>query len=135
MRARFNELKKAVTTKHWPTKKSIAEKDKAILDLQTRLQTLDENTTPKVMKMKNSDIFVTKPRKGAKDASSNECAISGCENTNLDLIKCCLCGTLVCEDCSKVKVAKLRPLMNVCDTIYFTTMLFSAKLHSIVLKY
>ena len=120
MRARFNELKKSCDDQALAHEKSIAEKDKTILDLQTRLQKQDENTTPKVMKMKNSDIFVTKPRKGAKDASSNECALSGCENTNVDLIKCCLCGTLVCEDCSKVKVAKLRPLMNVCDTLYFT---------------
>ena len=120
MRARFNELKKDCDNQLLEHEKSIAEKDKTILELKTRLQKKDENTVPKVMKMKNIDIFVTKPRKGAKDASSNECAISGCENSNVDLIKCCMCRKLVCEDCSKVKVAKLRPLMNTCDTLYFT---------------
>ena len=63
---------------------------------------------------------MAKPRKGAKDVPANECAISGCENANMDMIKCCMCGNLSCEDCSKVKVAKLRPLMSQCDSLYFT---------------
>ena len=31
-----------------------------------------------------------------------------------------MCGKLVCDDCSGVKVCKLRPLMNQCSTLYFT---------------
>ena len=48
------------------------------------------------MKMKNDDVFVPKPRKGSK----------------------------VCEDCSGVRVAKLRPIMNQCSTLYFTCQTF-----------
>ena len=71
------------------------------------------------MKMTNDDAFVSKPRKGAK-GESNACEISGCSNINVDLIKCSMCGNLVCEDCTGVKVAKLRPVMNACSTLYFT---------------
>ena len=31
-----------------------------------------------------------------------------------------MCGKLVCDDCSGVKVSKLRPVMNQCSTLYFT---------------
>ena len=124
MRARFNELKKCCDDQMLAHEKSAADKDAIIMELKSRLEepcvTKDDTAAPKVIKMNNSDVFVTKPRKGAKDAPSNECAISGCDNVNVDMIKCCMCGNLVCEDCSKVKVAKLRPLMNQCDTLFFT---------------
>ena len=99
---------------------AIAEKDTVIQSERSKIAEFRNATAPKVMKMNNNDIFLTKPRKGAKDVPSNECAISGCDNANVDMIKCCMCGNLSCEDCSKVKVAKLRPLMNQCDTLYFT---------------
>ena len=67
--------------------------------------------------MCNKDPFVAKPKKGAKE--SNGCEVSGCDRSNIDLIKCNMCGNLVCEDCSGVKIAKLRPLMNQCTTLYF----------------
>ena len=37
----------------------------------------------------------------------------------MDLIKCSMCGHLVCDNCSGVKVSKLRPVMNQCSTLYF----------------
>ena len=98
--------------------KLLSEKDETIRDLNARL-TENADPQPNVMKMNNDDAFVSKPRKGAK-GESNACEISGCSNTNVDLIKCSMCGNLVCEDCTGVKVAKLRPVMNACSTLYFT---------------
>ena len=96
MRARFNELKKCCDDQMLAHEKNAAD---IILELKSRLEepcvTKDDTAAPKVIKMNNSDVFVTKLRKGAKDAPSNECAISGCDNVNVDMIKCCMCGNLV----------------------------------------
>ena len=92
----------------------MSEKEATINQLKKRLE------TPVVMKMDNEDIFVTKPKKGAKLVSTPECTVSGCEKTNLDLIKCNMCRKLVCDDCSGVKVSKLRPMMNQCGSLYFS---------------
>ena len=87
MRARFNELKKSCDDQIIAHEKSIAEKDETIQELKSMLQKQDENSVPKFMKMNNNDIFVAKLRKGAKDVHANKCAISRCENANMDMIK------------------------------------------------
>ena len=124
MRDRFNEMTKKCEEQKIEYDLIVAEKDKTIIELSAMLQNERtgeiEDDAPKVMKMNNMDIFVGKPRKGVKDKHPNECTASGCENTNVDMIKCCMCGDLSCEDCSKVKVSKLRPIMNQCDTLFFT---------------
>ena len=124
MRDRFNEMTKKCEEQKIEYDLIVAEKDKTITELSAMLHNEHtgeiEDDAPKVMKMNNMDIFVGKPRKGVKDVHSNECTASGCENTNVDMIKCCMCGDLSCEDCSKVKVSKLRPIMNQCDTLFFT---------------
>ena len=107
MKKRLQELKKEHEAE-------MSEKEATINQLKKRLE------TPVVMKMDNEDIFVTKPKKGAKLVSTPECTVSGCEKTNLDLIKCNMCRKLVCDDCSGVKVSKLRPVMNQCGSLYFT---------------
>ncbi len=83
---------------------------------------LTPEVSPVIMKMTNEDIFIAKPKKSTRNqkSSSDTCAISGCENMNIDLIKCNLCGNPICEDCSSVKFTKLRPVMNQCSTLYFT---------------
>ena len=122
---RLMDLNKALDAEKQAHAQSIKDKDSIIHDLKSELKKLraaktNDKTEPVAMKMNNTDIFVSKPRKGAKEVQSNGCAVSGCENINVDLIKCCMCEKLVCEDCSKVKVVKLRQLMNQCDTLYFT---------------
>ena len=115
MRARFNELKNDCDKQMMAFEEKIAEKDSTIKDLKQQIK------NPCVMKMNNEDPFVSKPRKNAKgEAESNGCKVTGCENINVDLIKCSMCGNLVCEDCSGVKVTKLRPIMNACSKLYFT---------------
>ena len=107
MRSRFNEMKKRCEEQA----KTLELRDEIIMDLKTREK-------PCVMKMSNEDTFVSKQRKGAT-GPTNECGMSGCEMTDIDLIRCGLCGTLVCEECSNVKISKLRPIMNQFKTLYF----------------
>ena len=115
MRARYNELKNHCEEQMVALEKTIAEKDATIEDLKNRVK------KPVVIKMNNEDPFVPKPRKNGKgETESNGCEVSGCGNTNVDLTKCSMCGNRVCEDCSGMKVAKLRPIMNACNKVYFT---------------
>ncbi len=90
--------------------------------LENRFSQETPDSRPAVMKMNNADIFIIKPKKSTKNPakpSTETCAISGCENNNSDLIKCNICGNAICEDCSSVKITKLRPIMNQCSTLYF----------------
>ena len=96
--------------------KILAEKDATIEDLNTRLT---QQAKPCVVKMCNKDIFVAKLKQNAK-GPTNGCEVSGCDRCDVDLMKCNMCGNLVCEECSGVKVGKLRPVMNSCRTLYFT---------------
>ena len=119
-RERLGELKKTSSSQREDLERQLSEKDEIIKELNARLL---ENAghKPVVMKMNNGDPFVPKPRKNTKgESESNGCEISGCSNINVDLTKCSMCGNLVCEDCSGVKVAKLRPIMNACSKLYFT---------------
>jgi uncharacterized coiled-coil protein SlyX len=117
MRDRALALSKKAETQKEEYEKILSEKDLAIKELTIRLQ-----KEPMPLKMNNDDIFIIKPKKGPKNqkASTETCTVSGCENTNADLIKCNLCGNHICEECSSVKFTKLRPVMNQCDTLYFT---------------
>ena len=101
------------------TKVCDAQKEKYESIIVQKDETINQLRRPVVMKMKNDDLFVAKPRKGSK-APPAQCSVSGCEKNNMDLIKCSMCGHLVCDDCSGVKVSKLRPVMNQCSTLYFT---------------
>ena len=115
MRARYNELKTNCDEQTLEFEKATIEKDATIEELKSQIE------RPCVMKLNNENLFVPKPRKNGKgESETNGCEISGCGSTNVDLVKCSMCGNLVCEDCSGVKVAKLRPIMNACNKLYFT---------------
>ena len=118
MRDRFNALQKKRDDEKAEHEKLVSEKDACIKELKARLEK-NVDSEPNVMKMCNKDPFVAKLRKGAK-GDAKGCEVSGCVNDNVDLIKCNMCGNLVCEDCSGVKITKLRPVMNQCATLYFT---------------
>ena len=113
MKARYNELRKSCNEQTIVHKKIMAEKDQTITELKTQVE------KPCVMKMCNEDAFVSKLRKGATGPTKG-CGVSGCDTKDVDLIRCGLCDTLVCEECSGVKIAKLRPIMNQCKTLYFS---------------
>ena len=116
MKARYAKMKKNCEEQKAEYEKTVAEKDRVINELMGS----DESTVPKLMKMNNEDVFVAKPKKGAKTVQSKGCSISGCENVSVELIKCNLCGNHVCEECCGVKFLKLRPVLNQCKTLYFT---------------
>ena len=118
MRKRFMELKKTCDDQMAKHVRVMGEKDAAIKELNTRLGKHAESR-PCMLKMCNEDVFVAKLKKGAKSPTKG-CEISGCDNSDVDLIKCNMCGNLVCEECSGAKVVKLRPIMNQCKTLYFT---------------
>ena len=114
MKKRYSEQKQINIDQKKEYETIISEMEATIKEVRERLG------KPTVIKMTNEDIFVAKAKKGTKVVSSPQCTVSGCEKTNIDLIKCNMCGKLVCDDCSGVKVSKLRPVMNQCSTLYFT---------------
>jgi hypothetical protein len=113
MRARFNELRKSCNEQTIEHEKSIAEKDETIKELNTRI------LKPYVAKLSNEDAFVSKPRKDTTGPTKG-CGVSGCDVKDVDFIRCSMCDTLVCEECSGVNIAKLRPIMKRCKTLYFS---------------
>ena len=114
MKKRYSEQKQINIDQKKEYETIISEMEATLKEVRERLG------KPTVIKMTNEDIFVAKAKKGTKVVSSPQCTVSGCEKTNIDLIKCNMCGKLVCDDCSGVKVSKLRPVMNQCSTLYFT---------------
>ena len=113
MRQRSIDLEKTRDSEKVEYERLLLEKDAMIKKLSARLEKQD------VMKMNNKDVFVPKLRRGTTGATKN-CEISGCSNYDVDLIKCNMCGVLACEECTGVKIAKLRPLMNQCKQLYIT---------------
>ena len=117
MKNRFSAMKKMYDDQAAEHDRKMAEKDATIDELKMRLS---GKVDPKpVMKMSNADPFVSKLKRGEK-GDSKGCQISGCGSINVDLIRCNMCGNLVCEGCSGVKFTKLRPIMSQCTSLYFT---------------
>ena len=113
MRERVTELQNLRDSEKAEYERVLLEKNTIIKDLSARLEKHD------VIKMNNQDIFVSKLRKGATGPIKC-CEISGCSNSDVDLVKCNMCGCLVCEECTGVKITKLRPIMNLCKQLYIT---------------
>ena len=76
-------------------------------------------------KMDNLDlIFAINPRISISISISIsidplQCEYTECNYTNVDLVRCDICGKWVCEECNDVAVSKLKPLMSKCKTLYF----------------
>ena len=114
-RIKYDELKINFDAQKQEHMKAKKENDAVIKEMREKCE------KPCVVKLNNEDAFVSKPRKNARgEQESNGCEVSGCASTNVDLIKCSQCGHLICEECSGVKVSKLRPIMNACSRIYIT---------------
>ena len=112
MRSRFTKLNESSEEQTTAHEKILAERDETIMELKAQVE------KPPAMKMSNEDAFVPKLRKGT--GPTNGCGVSGCDLNDVDLIRCSLCDTLVCEGCSGVTIAKLRPIMKQCKTLYFS---------------
>ena len=81
------------------------------------MESKTQKQKPFVMRMNNEDA--SKQKKGASGPTKG-CGVSGCDKSDVDLKKCSLCKTLVCEECSSTKITKLLPIMNQCKTLYFS---------------
>ena len=65
------------------------------------------------------EIFRNKPKKKINGSPEFNCEFTGCENDNVDMVKCNTCDKWVCEDCNDVPVAKLKIVMNKCKSVFF----------------
>ena len=113
MRQHSVDLQNTLDSERAEYDRLLSEKDAKIKELSARLEKQD------VMKMNNEDVFVPKLRKGASGPTKC-CEIPGCNKDDVDLIRCNMCGVLSCEECTGVKISKLRPIMNQCKQLYIT---------------
>ena len=77
----------------------------------------------KLTRRKSEEVIKTKSKAKRANADGQEdlqCEFAGCENKAEDaLIKCNACGKWICEACSGARIAKLKPCINNCGTIFF----------------
>ena len=103
----------------------IYEKDKDIASKMAIIQNHNQSSRLCVNKNSSKDCFRIMKSKKSRGTSKNitvdtlKCEYSNCNYTNVDLIKCNLCQKYVCEECNDVVVAKLKPIMSKCDSVYF----------------
>lgn len=104
--------------------KVLAEKDKIINELKQQLAgNVSCQTHPELRRVKSDEeMFRLKPKRTTKSAKHIElkCEFKDCNEKDVDLVKCCMCSTWVCESCNDVPVAKLKPIMNKCRSVLFT---------------
>ena len=112
-------------------RKVIVDNEKSIAEMEEKIQRygntnleISGNTSchPELRKV-NSDeeCFRLKPKRAAKVSKQAElkCEFKDCNEKDVDLVKCCMCSTWVCEACNDVQVAKLKPIMNKCQSVFF----------------
>ena len=117
----YNELKKRSGEEISIKENIINEKDKQISKLKEEIDKIGSksNATGLRRVKSNESVFRLKPKKGSKQTDPLKCEFEGCSEKSVDLIKCNMCETWVCENCNDVPVAKMKPIMNKCSTIYF----------------
>ena len=104
----------------------IQEKDANINSLKNTIKSM-ENEKVCCLRSATSDseMFKIKPKasgkKKKKDGTSIDikCEFTGCENDNIDLVKCNICEKWVCEDCNGIAVAKLKQVVDKCKNVFF----------------
>ena len=64
---------------------------------------------------------VVKTKSNAKSRKSEQLKCATCENNNEQhLIKCNSCSDWICDSCTDVGIAKIKPIINKCKSVYFT---------------
>ena len=63
--------------------------------------------------------FKERGRGSAKNLTINKCDNSACKSVNVDLVRCCVCSSYVCEKCNNIPVNKLKPVADKCSSMYF----------------
>ena len=84
--------------------------------------TVQKQSEVKLTRRLSEDDFKTRSKSKKAKAPEDElkCENHNCVNTNEDtLIKCHACSKWICETCSDARIAKLKPIMKNCDTLFF----------------
>ena len=107
----------------------ISTKEKLLTDKTVELEDLRNNAeqqvAPYLKREEDEDLFRSKPRRKGKNnttttADQLKCQFAECDNEDEDaLVKCNACNMWVCEGCHDVPIAKLKQVMNKCQTVYF----------------
>ena len=89
---------------------------------QEKLNLAQQNEV-KLARRKSEEMIRTKSKakKGNKGIVEElKCEFPECENKDEDaLIKCNSCGKWLCDTCSEARIAKIKPCINNCSTIFF----------------
>ena len=85
---------------------------------------MDQGKVTHLKRGENDELFRSKPKRRGKNntviTDPLKCQIAECDNDDEDaLVKCNGCGVWVCEGCHDVPIAKLKQVMNKCQTVYF----------------
>ena len=103
----------------------IQEKDRNIDTLKSKIKAIENEKVCCLRSgMSETEMFKIKPKQSVrkkKEGASIElkCEFTGCENDNIDLVKCNLCEKWVCEDCNDVNVGRLKQVVNKCKNVFF----------------
>ena len=94
------------------------------------IETQTDSSSFSMMRRSSEEFIRLKPpnKKQGKNKKQNNrnitdidnlmCEFNGCGGTNVDLIKCNGCEKWICEECNDVPVARLKPIMNKCRTVF-----------------
>ena len=106
----------------------ISAKEKLLMETNAELDSLrnvlGRGKRTHLTRGENEELFRSKPRRTGKKNTAIpdplKCQIAECDNDDGDaLVKCNGCGVWVCEGCHDVPIAKLKQVMNKCQTVYF----------------
>ena len=116
-----NNNKDSIITKQREELKRLS---KQIKDLQAEKgKLIGEQSIVKLKRKKSEEMIRTKSKaKPKKDTPAVElkCDLPQCVNNGVEsLIRCNACDKWVCEICSDLLIAKLKPTINKCSTIFF----------------
>ena len=89
---------------------------KSVLDNQDLVQ----SNVARLKKIAHDDeILRLRSKKKNSDGHDTLCEYKGCTEKSVDLIKCNVCDTWVCDKCSDLSIKKLKTLFNKCKTLHF----------------
>ena len=128
----------AITSQCDTTEQMIKDFELLKSEHQRVLQENDElrgiHCAPKLRRTASEETIrlITRSKKKTTTNTVIKCEMASCTNENeTAAIKCNACGTWVCETCSDVPIAKLKPVMNKCHSVYYACQgCASAMLHS-----
>ena len=115
----IKSYKKQITTLRKRHENMIKEHDvelKSVLDNQDLVQ----SNVARLKKIAHDDeILRLRSKKKNSDGHDTLCEYKGCTEKSVDLIKCNVCDTWVCDKCSDLSINKLKTIFNKCKTLHF----------------